>query len=71
MLRSKTILFNYNINYCVIIRSSQLNVELIEQLSTQQDKVGKLRQLLKVATQKILERSQVPHNLEGTCVVIT
>lgn len=70
MLRSKTILFNYNINYCVIIRSSQLNVELIEQLSTQQDKVGKLRQLLKVATQKILERSQVPPNLEGTYVVM-
>uniref|UniRef100_A0A1X7U9C6 GRIP domain-containing protein n=2 Tax=Amphimedon queenslandica TaxID=400682 RepID=A0A1X7U9C6_AMPQE len=45
------------------------NNELMEQLGQLQDKVSKLRQLLKVATLKILEeRSSLPANLEDMSV---
>jgi wyosine [tRNA(Phe)-imidazoG37] synthetase (radical SAM superfamily) len=38
---------------------------MLDQLVILQEKVSKLRQLLKLATQKILTNSQLPTNLEG------
>ena len=50
----------------VVCSNVHVNNELMEQLGQLQDKVSKLRQLLKVATLKILEeRSTLPANLEG------
>jgi chromosome segregation ATPase len=39
--------------------------DMLDQLVILQEKVSKLRQLLKLATQKILTNSQLPTNLEG------
>lgn len=48
--------------------TTQISDETVEQISLLQEKVSKLRQLIRVATQKILERSNVPGNIEDMSV---
>ena len=49
----------------LIVRSNRISSETVSQITSLQDRVSKLRQLLRVATQKIFEQSSLPNNLEG------
>lgn len=48
-----------------LYRSNRVSSETVSQIAALQEKVSKLRQLMRVATQRVLEQRTLPQNIEG------